>query len=542
MKKNILIVSLMLLIAIGGFFGLHLYRDHQALVDTLESKVRTSRLLIDGQYMEESERMAIDGRVHLSFDLVRAHLFESAYLSGSETRFYVPAPSLGLVYADPELGARIEADADALNFPVHRQEGRAWVPLDLLESLTPLIKVEGPDNLLMLFTREVEEVQFDGELEVHYLDTWRRLQADHDRWGWRVDGSRVVTNDGWTGRVPADSLTAVEPVTPVAPVLAFDPSPAPEKPFHLLFEFVGTYGENRDKADQTDRTGIDVLAPTWFELNVDGIMLNEADRVSFGQGIDVWGVATNSFRPDWTSQMLNDATLRRKTIAQLLFYAALYDLDGINIDFENIYLSDQQVLTTFVSELREISRPTGLVLSMDVTVPGGSDQWSKVYDRVALSDHLDYLVLMAYDEHWASSPRAGSVASRPWVERGISETLAITGRPDQLLLGLPFYTRVWEVDGNRATGSATLTIRHTESYLADKDAERSEDSEADQTVVRFDDGGQEKRIWLEDARSLSWRLDLARTYGLAGVAGWRRGFETPEMLELIDRALEKTRN
>jgi hypothetical protein len=540
--KNILIVILVVVVAIGGFLGLRLYREHQALLDALESNLRTSRLLIDGTYIEESERLTVDGRLHLSFEAVRTHLFGDAYLSGSQTRFYLPVTSLGVVYEDPALGARIEADADDLNFPVRREDGRAWVPLDLLETLTPLIKVEGPEDLVMLFTREVEEVRFDGPLEVYYLDTWHPLQNDHEQEGWRIDGEHLVTNDGWVGRVQAETITSRQTVSPVAPVIALSPAPAPTEPFHLLFEFVGAYGENAEKAAQPDRTGIDVLAPTWFELNVDGILLNEADRVDFGEGMAVWGVATNSFDPDWTTQMLNDPALRRKTIAQLMFYAAFYDLDGINIDFENIYLSDQELLTTFVAELSALARPAGLVLSMDVTVPGGSDQWSKVYDRAALDPLLDYLVLMAYDEHWASSPRPGSVASRPWVERGITSTLEITGRPDKLLLGLPFYTRVWDVDGNRATGSATLTIRHTGNYLADKNTERFDDPAADQTVVSFSVDGQEKRIWLEDARSMTWRLKLASEYGLAGVAGWRRGFETPEILRLIENELRETWN
>ena len=140
---------------------------------------------------------------------------------------------------------------------------------------------------------------------------------------------------------------------------------------------------------------------------------------------------------------MNNTELREKVINQILVYAGLYNLDGINIDFENINIKDRDMLTQFIRELAPIMKEQGLVLSMDITVKSLSENWSLCYDRQELAKAVDYLALMAYDEHWGSSPVSGSVASIGWVEKGIVQLLELGVPPQKILLGIPFYTREW---------------------------------------------------------------------------------------------------
>jgi len=291
--------------------------------------------------------------------------------------------------------------------------------------------------------------------------------------------------------------------------------------------------------------GLDVLSPTWFNLTQNGLVINNADltyvKAAHEKGYEVWGLFKNNFDPDLTTTMLNSPELREKVIAQLVFYASYYELDGYNIDFENVYLKDKKALVTFMKELNFYAEKQNLVLSIDVTVPWGSDQWSKFLDRVAISKYVDYVMLMAYDEHWASSPTSGSVASIGWVERGVAESLKLIPK-EKLILGVPFYTRIWTekiADGKTKVSSKSIGMQYVDKYLSDKDESLKWDEDAGQFLAEYKDGNETYKIWIEDDTSLKLKLELIDQYDIAGVASWRKGFESQDIWELIYDTVKK---
>ena len=119
-----------------------------------------------------------------------------------------------------------------------------------------------------------------------------------------------------------------------------------------------------------------------------------------------------------------------------------YGFQGINIDFENVHLKTKDLVTQFVRELYPIFKEAGISVSMDVTGISTSENWSLFYDRIRLSKAVDYMILMAYDQHWASSPVAGSVAQYSWVEKSILGVLDSIPN-EKLILAVPFYSRLW---------------------------------------------------------------------------------------------------
>ena len=233
--------------------------------------------------------------------------------------------------------------------------------------------------------------------------------------------------------------------------------------------------------------------------------------------------------------MLNNGVYRRKTIAQIAFYAALYDLDGVNIDYENVYLDDQDKLTQFIAELSSVLKEQNVVLSMAVTVPGGSDQWSKVYDRKSLAKHVDFMMLMAYDEFWASSPVSGPVASIPWVINGIEESLKLIPA-NKLILGIPLYMRVWKESGNSVSSKA-IGIKHLEEVLEDKNYAVEYDLDNMVNYISYKEDGKLKRIWVEDELSLEKRIILSKKYKLPGIGTWSKEFVEYGTWEIINNLL-----
>jgi spore germination protein YaaH len=223
-----------------------------------------------------------------------------------------------------------------------------------------------------------------------------------------------------------------------------------------------------------------------------------------------------------------------------LVFSSLYNLDGINIDFENMHFHDRDLLTQFMRELTPLAHEQGLTVSIDVTMISNSLNWSRIYDRPALAEIVDYVALMAYDEHWANSPVAGPVASLPWVERGLQAVLQEVPA-EKLLLGMPFYARIWKEEmlegGDVEVSANAYSMARVQETLKEKKAAVSWDERAKQNYAEYREGDILYRVWVEDAESIRQRVELVHKYNLAGVASWRRGFEKPEIWQIIQDAL-----
>ena len=190
-----------------------------------------------------------------------------------------------------------------------------------------------------------------------------------------------------------------------------------------------------------------VMSPCAFRLTESGIELRNPDfdmlaSTYTSKGYAMWPLLDNNFNPKLTHQILSNSRLQDTMVRQLVGYALLYDFKGYNIDFENINYSDKDALTAFVAKISQACHAYGIKLSMDVTPLSDSPNWSLVYDRAALAPHLDYLMVMAYDQFGRSSAKAGPVASYPWVERAVQNTIDLVP-PSKVLLGMPLYMRLW---------------------------------------------------------------------------------------------------
>lgn len=128
-------------------------------------------------------------------------------------------------------------------------------------------------------------------------------------------------------------------------------------------------------------------------------------------------------------------------ISQVAAYVKTYKLDGINVDFENVDPADREGLTAFVTSLTATLHALGAVVSVDVSPDLGTD-WTDAFDYAKLGAVSDYMVLMGYEEHWNGDPKAGSVASLPWVEKALDTMLSEVVRA-KTILALPLYTRDW---------------------------------------------------------------------------------------------------
>lgn len=369
-----------------------------------------------------------------------------------------------------------------------------------------------------------------------------RIWEERDGWYYVQTASGHAGYAAESDFVLADIETVPEPVRE-APFL---PWPADGRKINLTWEAV--YQVRVDPAKIGPMPGVNVVSPTWFELvDGSGTIRSKADKDyvawAHGRGYQVWALFSNSFDPDLTTEALSTYESRLNMIRQLLVYAETYNLQGINIDFENVYTKDKENLVQFVRELTPLAHEQGLVISIDVTPKSNSEMWSVFLDRKALGETVDYMMVMTYDEHWASSPKAGSVASLPWVERSIVRILEEDGvPPSKLLLGIPLYTRVWtetkQKDGSIKVRSRALGMEAVEKLIRDRGLQPEFDPKTGQNYVEYETDEGLNRIWIEDETSIRARAELVKKYGLAGVASWQRGFQKPGIWQVLHETLE----
>ncbi|WP_240842883.1 glycosyl hydrolase family 18 protein [Acidaminobacter sp. JC074] len=323
----------------------------------------------------------------------------------------------------------------------------------------------------------------------------------------------------------------------------------PEK---ITMTWEAVYSRKTDVSSLYSMQGLDVISPVWYEVTDETASLSSKKQDDYiewarSENLELWPAVTNSFDPDMTSIIVNDSVLRKTLIDKLLNLYVDNGFEGINIDFENIYKADKDKLSQFIAELTAAFHQKGILVSMDVTFPGGSDNWSKCYDHYELGQWLDYMVVMSYDEHWGSSPVSGSVASLNWLDKNFA-TLTQMVDSDKLIMGIPFYMRVWferphpdQVNRMKVTSDA-ITMHKMESILSSGDYNILWDENAAQNYISFIDPKDNavKKIWIEDAESLQYKVEMVHKYGLKGIAAWRRGYELESIWQVLENSLEKS--
>lgn len=326
--------------------------------------------------------------------------------------------------------------------------------------------------------------------------------------------------------------------------------PPLDEPVMLVWEAV--YGRNPNVDTLPQMPGVNVVSPTWYELSdEDGSISSKVSeayiRWARENGFQIWALVSNEFNIDRTHAFLHRADARERFIDRMIQEALTHGYEGINVDFENVYMADRDRLTHFINELAWSMKQHGLILSMDVTIMGGSDNWSKCYDHEYLGRIVDYLVIMTYDEHWASSPISGPVASYPWVERGMTALTQVVDS-QKLVMGLPLYTRVWRERpsterANRMTNrSSAIGMQAQANFIANNGLTPFWDEESQLYYAAFIDGEELVKIWIENAETLSLRAGLVHELNLAGIACWQRTFATDDVWPALRDVVFQQRN
>lgn len=355
------------------------------------------------------------------------------------------------------------------------------------------------------------------------------------------DWIEVTTKDLYTGFIKKKYLSDTRTVTgtPVNDVAPINVATVADysKPVVLAWHNVTNEDSSKYLNDYIKYLeNVNTISPTWFAVqDNDGTITSIAshDYVNkcHERGIKVWGLVDNMTYEMSTYKVMSVPEKRQYVINQLIEYATTYELDGINVDFENVPEDAGPHFVQFIRELCLAAHPLGLVISVDNYVPQG---YTLHYNRKEQGVFADYVIIMGYDEHTNGSDEAGSVASIDFVLNGIEQTVAEVPA-NKVINGLPFYSRLWSVsDAGMITDVQSLPMPMAISTVKNAGAETRWDEETHQNYAEWSSGGGINKIWLEDADSLKSKLEVMKSHNLGGVAVWQLAFSNDSAWEVIN--------
>lgn len=481
------------------------------------------------------ERGLVDGdRVYLPLNVVNTYLNQRYYWDSANQQVLYATPSeLTTVAASSESGDQVwlKDDTVYLNLTYIQQ----YTDIDAYISKEPYrIAIQYQfDNIKTVTVKKNTSIRYRGGIKSPVVTSVKkgaqlRLIEELDNW------DQVATDDGYIGYIDKKNVGKASETTfdrnferEQYPYLTMDGK------VNMVWHQVTSTDANAYFADATaNMTGVNVISPTWFYLlDTSGNIANisSADYVAQAheKGLKVWGLIDNFTQEVSTTETLSNTAARQNIISQLIQAATSVGMDGINVDFESL---SEDVGIHFLEFLRELSiecHKNNLVLSVDNPVP---EDFTSHYDRAEQGRVVDYVIIMGYDEHYVGS-EAGSVASLPWVEQGIQDTLAEVPA-ERVINAVPFYTRLWRTTGGNVTSEA-IGMDQAQQVISENNVETYWDKTTSQNYGKYDIDNSTYQIWIEDSQSIAEKVKLVSKYNLAGVSAWKLGFENSGIWQVI---------
>lgn len=400
-----------------------------------------------------------------------------------------------------------------------------------------------PDRLNVTLKSEAKQcvtagkkaaVRYRGGIKspvLEYVSKGDRLEYvdDIDEW------IKVTTVSGYTGYVKKSEVSdTFEYVREQKAVEEHNFLLKNEKITLAWFQVSGTAGNSSIDNNMSTISGVNVIAPTWYSVTDESGNMSSyasADFVSkmHQRGIDVWALVSDFDTNVDFAQLYSSKAARTNMVNKLVGEAKSYGFDGINLDYENIKSAYAKDYLQFVRELSVACERNGIVLSTDNYKP---EAYNRCYNLKEQSKFVDYVIVMAYDEHYAGTD-AGSVASLPFVKEAVEDTVQLVGK-EHVIAGIPFYTRIWTTtDGN--TTSRAVGMQAAIDQLNSDGQVALWNDDCGQYVASYTVGSSTRQIWFEEEKSIEAKMQVIQQENTAGVACWKLGLEKSTVWSVISQ-------
>ena len=444
----------------------------------------------------------------------------------------------------------INGSSRKINSSAIKQDEEIYLPISEMTDVYDIeLEYIKETNIVTMDSLNREQIKAAVSKNVNIKDYSKTLSRTVDK---VKKGEMVIvisqTDDGWTkvrtenGKIGfvktkllVNQITVREELEEKAQI---------DGKINMFWDYFSEYAKAPDRSGE-DIEGVNVVSPAFFYIDSNGNFKENVGTAgkayiewAHDNGYKVWPMVQNAEAGiKVTSTILNDYAKRQELIEEIVDVCVEYKLDGINIDFENMYEKDKDVFSRFVIELVPRMKEIGIVTSVDLTAPDGSPTWSLCYDRLVLGNVADYLAFMAYDQYGTSSNKAGTTAGYNWIETNLVkflETYEVDS--EKIILGIPFYTRIWTETADGTVSSKIVVMQNVESNIPDG-VQKQWNDKLKQYYVEFKSGSNTKKMWVEDLESIKAKVSLVSKYNLAGVAAWEKDLEIEGTWELINSCI-----
>lgn len=506
--------------------------------------------LIQNGELQEEQAVLIGGEPYAAYTYVESQL-NSCFYWDEETKGILLTTSGGVQTLLPGDAAVARTPGGQ---PAVQQEsdGTVYVSLDVVKEYTDLdyAYYSDPNRVVIrndwdgveqaTVQSDTAQVRQKGGIkslilaDVQKGDTLLYLE-NLDNW------CKVMTADGYTGYIQTEDISEPEAIEArTAKKDSYERITRDHK-INLVWHQSTSTESNDAMAEMTaEMTGVNVISPTWFSVTdetgtISSLASADYVKLAHDAGREVWGLIDNFNEAFDETTDLAYASVRSRIIEQLLAEAASCGMDGINVDFENLKEAGIPHYLQFLRELTSAAHEQNLVVSVDTPVP---QAYTMYYQRGEQARFVDYMIVMAYDEHFAGSEEAGSVSSLPFVQQAVEEMTRVMPA-DQVICGIPFYTRVWtEKFGQSAITSEVLGMDGAKNYAKENQMTETWDASLGQNVATAETSDARYTIWMEDEQSMEEKMKVIQSADLAGVAEWKLGFERADVWSLISEYIE----
>lgn len=536
MTKRKLILSMLLALIFVLICGAAAYAD--------DSVYEEKALSFNGA-PSGSLAYTIKGSVYLTVsDFTKYGNCESLTIDEDKGRVEIDVASLDAYFADAQTTEYIKSNAGICYVPIKSFKDGKWISLNVLGKLAGIDYSLDGDTLSIFTGAAAEgigvvtaEAQAAGIHANVTLPAGTRAFLEAETASFykikTLFGEHLYVSKDCFDPHPADAAASPDLTFPAKAKSSFE-----GRKINLVW--ASPSGNGVTALAPEAGLGIDVLSPRWFDQIVDGDgdVINNGDkgyvRLAHEHGYQVWVCVTNLYTSTgstrFTSEVLSDEQLRDRVIAKYLFYSCLYDVDGINVDYEDLVSTDRAGFTAFIETLSYYCGRLGLYSSVDIPGQAGYTQ----FNYAALGRACDYVVVMAYDYYYSGSTYAGPVSGRSEYYKHMKNLISYVGDPSKMLMGVPLYTALWTTDSsNKKLSYSVYRMSALKKLVSDNGATPVWDESSGQYYAQWQKGSYISKIWLEDMRSLAVKLSVINELGLGGSACWQYAYAAPSDLDIF---------
>ena len=518
-------------------------------------------LIINNKNLTSTDRLSNEifvenGIIYLSADDVARFFDTDLYYEAKYNQYITTSDTRVAAIPVGEYRMEVNGINTAIAGTILEKNGVTYLPFSELKDIYNVeIQYNEAKNIIVIDSLNREQIKAEAKQDLNIKLKTRILSRTIDK---VKKGEQVVIvsklQNGWTRvRTPSGKIGYIQTdKLQNEKVVRQNMEQEKQLPIvSMVWDYYSTYKIAPNRTGTTIN-GINVVSPAFFELKklgkgeiIDKVGDSGKKYISWAKSNNykIWAKFSNESMIETTSEILNDYKLRKATIEGIVDLAVKYGLDGINLDMENIYKEDKNMFTRFVIELSPRLKDLGMCLSVDVTAPDGGDNWSLCYDRYALANNCDYLVFMAYDQHNASSTKAGSVAGYNWVKTNVNKFLGQEGvAAEKLILAIPLYCRYWIEDATaKIIETKTVNMNNVNNFIKGK-GEKTWDETTRQNYLEYKQGNNTVKMWIEDLQSIREKISFAREKSLAGVAFWSKDMEEEALWDMVNEMIFENNN